>query len=40
VQRTGSFAAAFLVAGVIAVLGAASWAFLLGPLEEMQWDGG
>lgn len=37
VQRTGSFAFAFLLAGLMSILGAASWFFLLGPLEQISF---
>jgi len=37
VQHTGSFVYAFLLAGLMSVLGAVSWLFLLGPLEEVSF---
>ena len=37
VQHTGSFLYAFLLAGLMSVLGAASWFFLLGPLEQVSF---
>lgn len=36
VQHTGTFLYAFLLAGFISLLGAASWLFLLGPLEQID----
>ena len=37
VQHTGSFVYAFLLAGLMSVLGAASWFFFLGPLEQVSF---
>ena len=37
VQHTGTFLYAFLLAGLMSVLGAVSWIFLLGPLERTKW---
>jgi len=37
VQHTGTFFYAFLLAGFISILGAASWLFLLGPLEPISF---
>jgi hypothetical protein len=37
VDRTGHFWWAFVVAAVITLLGGASWVFLTGPLEQVQW---
>ena len=37
VQHTGSFVYAFLLTGLMSVLGAASWFFLLGPLEQVSF---
>ena len=37
VQHTGSFVYAFLLAGFMSVLGAASWFFLLGPLQQVSF---
>jgi hypothetical protein len=36
VQHTGSFLYAFLLASLMSILGAASWLFLLGPLEPIS----
>ncbi len=36
VGHTGSFLYAFLLAGLMSILGAASWFFLLGPLEQVS----
>jgi ACS family D-galactonate transporter-like MFS transporter len=37
VQRTGSFVYPFLLAGLMSFLGAASWLFLLGPLQQVSF---
>lgn len=37
VQATGSFHLAFIVAAVIAVVGAASYLFVVGPVEPLDW---
>lgn len=37
VQHTGSFVYAFLLAGFMSILGAASWFFLLGPLQQVSF---
>jgi len=37
VERTGTFLYAFLLAGLMSILGAASWLFLLGPLERTSF---
>lgn len=37
VQHTGTFLYAFLLAGFMSILGAASWFFLLGPLEKISF---
>lgn len=37
VQQTGSFHYAFLLAALLSILGAASWLFLLGPLEQFSF---
>jgi MFS family permease len=37
VQHTGTFFYAFLLAGFMSLLGAASWLFLLGPLEPISF---
>ena len=37
VERTGTFLYAFLLAGFMSILGAASWLFLLGPLEQISF---
>ena len=38
VQRTGTFHYAFLLAGFMSILGAASWLFLLGPIERFSFS--
>ncbi len=38
VQATGSFHLAFIVAAVIAVIGAASYLFVVGPVEPLDWQ--
>ncbi|GAC1630451.1 MAG: MFS transporter [Candidatus Acidiferrum sp.] len=40
VQYTGSFVYAFLLAGLMSLLGAASWLFLLGPLQPIAFRSG
>jgi MFS transporter, ACS family, D-galactonate transporter len=37
VQHTGTFLYAFLLAGTMSILGAASWLFLLGPLQQIPF---
>lgn len=37
VDRTGSFQLAFLVSGVIALVGAGMWGFVVGPVEQVSW---
>ena len=37
VQHSGSFLYAFLLAGLMSLLGAASWLFLLGPIERVSF---
>jgi len=37
VERTGNFVWAFVITGVISMLGAASWVFVLGRIEPVQW---
>jgi MFS family permease len=37
VQHTGSFVYAFLLAGLMSLLGAASWLFLLGPVQQISF---
>jgi len=39
VQRTGHFFWAFAATSVVLVLGALSWAFLVGRVEPVQWQG-
>src|SRR5262249_18046638 len=39
VEHTGTFLYAFLLAGLLSILGAASWIFLLGPLERVSFRG-
>jgi MFS family permease len=38
VDRTGHFFWPFLIAGAVAWLGAAAWAFMLGPIEPVEWE--
>jgi len=38
VERTGNFLWAFVITGVISILGAASWVFVLGRVEPVQWS--
>ena len=38
VERTGNFVWAFMITGVISILGAASWVFVLGRVEPVQWS--
>ena len=38
VQRTGSFQLAFLLAAVIAMLGALMWGVVVGPVREIPWE--
>ncbi len=38
VERTGNFVWAFVITGVISILGAASWVFVLGRVEPVQWS--
>jgi len=38
VERTGNFVWAFLITGVISILGAASWVFVLGRVEPVRWS--
>ena len=38
VDRTGNFFWPFLITGVVSWLGAAVWAFLLGPIEAVDWQ--
>jgi MFS family permease len=38
VDRTGSFDAAFIVAAVVALLGAVGWGLILGPVEPVRWQ--
>lgn len=40
VQRTGSFHLAFAVAGVVVVLAAAMWGWVVGPVREVDWNTG
>lgn len=37
-QRTGHFYWAFVIMTVVALLGTASWIFLVGPVEPVIWD--
>jgi MFS transporter, ACS family, D-galactonate transporter len=36
-QRTGHFGGAFAIATVVALLGAASWFFVVGRIEPVMW---
>lgn len=36
-DRTGSFAGAFVLAGLISVIGIMSWIFVVGPVREARW---
>jgi MFS transporter, ACS family, D-galactonate transporter len=38
-QRTGHFFWAFVIVTAVALLGASSWCFLVGPLEQVAWRG-
>src|SRR6266436_2148548 len=38
VERTGNFVWAFVITGVISILGAASWVFVLGRVEPVEWS--
>jgi MFS family permease len=38
VERTGNFVWAFVITGVISILGAASWVFVLRRVEPVQWS--
>jgi len=38
VARTGNFILALAILGFVALLGAASWYFLVGPVEPVQWS--
>ncbi len=38
VERTGNFVWAFVITGVISILGAASWVFVLGRVEPVPWS--
>jgi len=37
IDRTGDFFWAFAVTAIVGVLGAASWIFIVGPLEQIPW---
>ena len=37
-DRTGSFYWPFLITGVVAWIGGLSWWFVVGPLDEINWD--
>lgn len=39
VDRTGSFRLAFLTAALIALLGAAMWGLVVGPVRQISWEG-
>jgi ACS family D-galactonate transporter-like MFS transporter len=36
-QRTGHFYWAFGMVTTVALIGAASWLFLIGPIEQVSW---
>jgi ACS family D-galactonate transporter-like MFS transporter len=38
-QRTGEFFWAFAITGVVTLLGAAAYVFLVGPVEAVKWSG-
>jgi len=40
VDRTGSFAIAFAVSGLIAITGALMWGVVVGPVREVEWKSG
>ena len=37
VERTGNYLWAFVITGAVSLLGSASWIFLIGPIESVQW---
>ena len=37
-DRTGSFYGPFFITAVVAWIGGLSWWFVVGPLEEINWD--
>ena len=37
VQRTGSFFYVFVITSVVTLLGAASWTFIVGPIQPIKW---
>ncbi len=37
-DRTGQFYWAFLITAAISVIGSLSWIFIVGPVEEVNWD--
>jgi MFS transporter, ACS family, D-galactonate transporter len=39
VERTGSFHLAFIIAATVALTGAMMWGFVVGPVEEVRWEG-
>lgn len=38
VERSGSFALAFIAAAVVALTGAAMWGLVVGPVKEVEWE--
>jgi len=38
IDRTGGFFWAFATTAIVGVLGAASWIFIVGPLEQIPWQ--
>ena len=38
--RTGQFFWPFTINAVVALLGAISWIFVIGPVEQVRWEGG
>jgi hypothetical protein len=40
VQRTGSFRLAFAVAGIVVVVAAFMWGWVVGPVREVSWKTG
>jgi len=40
VDRVHSFVPAFVLAAIITLTGAAMWGMLVGPVEQVKWDGG
>jgi ACS family D-galactonate transporter-like MFS transporter len=38
-DRTGHFFWAFVIAAAVGLASSASWIFVVGPIEPVQWDG-